>query len=305
MADTSICDAGTFPFYYYDADHNYVNGTFDNNGECIFPDANCGPNLLTKDCCDANKSETSYPQIFLALAILSFIPFVYMKCSKSAEELEEFEKEKQTNKPKFLAKMGRLEYPLTKLFNLGLTVFIAAAIALEIMLNRSYQANMAVNERNALMSVLVFMSPFDEIFQFIEDIVMVKMMYALGRGDKRMTNKLVHTGIVGSILAGIIAGIIGTIIIFIQPARDFFASPGLENSILLYPDCEFIGNFDSYNILPLWLLKSWRLLFAQIGMVLTGLFLGAREYNVYAWIVSCALAIQGIIWVSTILFYLI
>jgi len=132
-----------------DADHNYVNGTFDNNGECIFPDANCGTNLLTKDCCDANKSETSYPQIFLALAILSFIPFVYMKCSKSAEELEEFEKEKQTNKPKFLAKMGRLEYPLTKLFNLGLTVFIAAAIALEIMLNRSYQANMAVNERNA------------------------------------------------------------------------------------------------------------------------------------------------------------
>jgi hypothetical protein len=65
------------------------------------------------------------------------------------------------------------------------------------------------------------MSPFDEIFQFTEDIVTVKMMYALGRGNKKITDKLVHTGIVGSILAGIIADIIGTIIVFIQPARDF------------------------------------------------------------------------------------
>jgi len=123
------------------------------------------------------------------------------------------------------------------------------------------------------------MSPFDEIFQFIEDIVMVKMMYALGRGDKRMTNKLVHTGIVGSILAGIIAGIIGTIIIFIQPARDFFASPGLENSILLYPDCEFIGNYDSNNIIPIWLLKSWKAIFVQVGMVITGLMFVSRNIN--------------------------
>jgi hypothetical protein len=91
-----------------DADYSYVNGTLDNNGECIFPDANCGPDLLTKDCCDANKSETSYPRIFAALAIVHFIPFIYMKCSKTVEEVEEFEKENQKKKPKFL------EYPFDK-----------------------------------------------------------------------------------------------------------------------------------------------------------------------------------------------
>jgi hypothetical protein len=153
------------------------------------------------------------------------------------------------------------------------------------------------------MSVQVFMAPFDQIFQFIEDIVMVRMMYALGRGDKKITDKLVHTGLVGSILAGIIAGIIGTIIVFIQPARDFFASPGLENSMLLYPDCEFIGNYDSDNIIPLWLLKSWKVIFVQIGMVMSGLMFGSRNINAYGWAAFCAFAIQGIVWVSTILIY--
>ena len=101
-----------------DTNHSYVNGTLDNNGECIFPDANCGPDLPTKDCCDANESETSYPQIYLVLAIVQFIPFIYMKLSKTVEEKEEFEKEKHRKEPKFLANMGRLGYPLTRLFNL-------------------------------------------------------------------------------------------------------------------------------------------------------------------------------------------
>jgi len=300
MADPRICDAGTFPFYYYDTDHSYVNGTLDNNGECIFPDANCGPDLPTKDCCDANKSETSYPQIYLVLAIVQIIPLIYVKLSKTVEEKEEYEKEKHRKEPKFLANMGRLEYPLTKLFNLGLIAYIGVLIGLSITLNRSYQATMAVNERNALMSVQVFMAPFDQIFQFIEDIVMVRMMYALGRGDKKITDKLVHTGLVGSILAGIIAGIIGTIIVFIQPARDFFASPGLENSMLLYPDCEFIGNYDSDNIIPLWLLKSWKVIFVQIGMVMSGLMFGSRNINAYGWTAFCAFAIQGIVWYTQV-----
>jgi hypothetical protein len=131
-----------------DADHNYVNGTFDNNGECIFPDANCGPDLLTKDCCDANESETSYPPIYAVLVVLQFIPYVYMKCSKTVEEKEEFEKEKQKNKPKFLANMGRLEHPLTKLFYLGLIFYFSASLTLFIMLNKSYAMVVEILESN-------------------------------------------------------------------------------------------------------------------------------------------------------------
>eukprot|EP00751_Fragilariopsis_kerguelensis_P020468 CAMPEP_0170885752 /NCGR_PEP_ID=MMETSP0734-20130129/36145_1 /TAXON_ID=186038 /ORGANISM="Fragilariopsis kerguelensis, Strain L26-C5" /LENGTH=51 /DNA_ID=CAMNT_0011271381 /DNA_START=28 /DNA_END=180 /DNA_ORIENTATION=- len=51
MTDSnSICSTGTFPFDYFNLNGNTVNGTLDNQGSCIFPDAHCDPSLPTKDC---------------------------------------------------------------------------------------------------------------------------------------------------------------------------------------------------------------------------------------------------------------
>ena len=51
-----------------------------------------------------------------------------------------------------------------------------------------------------------------DVFQFIEDVVLIRISYSLATGHKKLTNKLMHVGIVGAFLTGLAAAIIGTIL---------------------------------------------------------------------------------------------
>jgi hypothetical protein len=199
MTDTSICNTGNFPFNYYDSNGDIVDGTFDSAGSCIFPDAVCDPTKPTKDCCDANEEFTSNPgsNIMLICLALAFLPYVWLKFIKrpiTDEEKEKSKIENDSHVPKFLL-LGYLPL-LKRLFGYGFIIYIAFLVMLEINLAKSYQDVMQVNQRNALMSVNVFMTPFYEIFTFIEDITTVVLAFALGRGDKELPDKLVHMGYV-------------------------------------------------------------------------------------------------------------
>ena len=57
-----------------------------------------------------------------------------------------------------------------------------------------------------------FLIPYKEVFQFVEDIVNVKINYTLNSGDFEAVNSLLHLGIAGSMLTGVLASGIASIL---------------------------------------------------------------------------------------------
>ena len=127
--------------------------------------------------------------------------------------------------------------------------------------------------------------------------MLVQIGYALGRNDKIKTNHLIHTGIAGSIVTGIIAGAIGTVLGLLPTIFQSLTNPGLHHDQLLYKGCEFFENDASESesetsktatahatVLPYWMMKSWSMIFQQIGMVMSGFFFGSKATMVRTYI---------------------
>ena len=102
-----------------------------------------------------------------------------------------------------------------------------------------------------------------DIFQFIEDVVLIRVSYSLATGHKKLTNKLMHVGIVGAFLTGLAAAVIGTILGVIPAALSTLTNPGAANDEATYPDCALIGSYDNSIIKPYWIIQS-ELLVVQI-----------------------------------------
>ena len=64
------------------------------------------------------------------------------------------------------------------------------AVVSPIFMKDSIQRALIVTSRNVLMSSEAFLVPYKEIFQFIEDIVSVRVNYALTRGDKALADQV-------------------------------------------------------------------------------------------------------------------
>jgi len=200
-----------------------------------------------------------------------------------------------------------VRYVVRMIWNFGFKSFMFLSIVASIVLQYSYQAKMSVANRNLLMSAEAFMTPYQTIFTFIEDIVLVQIGYALGRKDKVKTNHLIHSGIAGSIVTGIIAGSIGTLLGLWPNVFSALTNPGLEHDHEIYDGCP---SFDVLNkvtsistiqaqrniILPYWLLKSWSMIWQQIGMVVSGFFFGSKAIMEIGWIMTISLCLNLFIW---------
>ena len=102
-----------------------------------------------------------------------------------------------------------------------------------------------------------------DVFQFIEDVVLIRVSYSLAMGHKKLTNKLMHVGIVGAFLTGLVAAVIGTILGVIPATLSVLTNPGAANDEATYPDCALIGSYDSSIIKPYWIIQS-KMLVVQI-----------------------------------------
>lgn len=268
------CSVEAFPFSYFDANGSLVDGALNEAGVCIFETANCHPDAPTTSCCQPNL--TSFPKLtttgsnymFIAFAII-FIPIVYIKhIAPSKERKQEKADEKERMVPWWIKAfpISFLRKIMLRLFHFGLMAYIATQVVIPIFMRQSIQAELTVSSRNSLIAAEAFLVPYAEIFQFIEDIVLVRVNYALGRKDKALTSQLVHVGISGSLMTGILAAVIATILSVIPPVLQALTSPGLDNDRNLYASCEFVEATDAGEVLPYWLLESWALPGSQIGM---------------------------------------
>lgn len=177
-------------------------------------------------------------------------------------------------------------------------VGVTVLIVIPVMMKPSIQKNLNVSSRTALQSAEAFLVPYKEIFQFVEDIINIKINYALSAGDKITANKLVHLGIAGSIITGLLASTIASILGTIPSVLQVLTNPGLESDLEIYPDCSIIEEAgESHDlILRYWMIEVWKFPGTQVAMVLAGFMYGAMEYNLAGWIMALGWGLMPLVW---------
>jgi len=191
---------------------------------------------------------------------------------------------------------------LAWLWGMGIWVGIGVLVTIPTIMKPSIQANLNVSSRNVLQSAEAFLVPYKEIFQFVEDIVSIKINYALNSDNLEQVDTLLHLGLAGSLLTGLFASGLATILGVIPPVLKALTNPGLNNDLELYPGCDIVeaGADASGSILPYWMIEVWKFPGMQVAMVLTGFMYGALEYNTMGWIMSVGLLVLPIIWFTNI-----
>mmetsp|Transcript_11282 Transcript_11282/g.23749 ORF Transcript_11282/g.23749 Transcript_11282/m.23749 type:complete len:702 (+) Transcript_11282:462-2567(+) len=320
MATSEIgdCSAEVFPFTFYDSTGKNVSGVPNDEGICIFPDANCGVDATATAaatagggsaaiCCEA-KSEytvTGSMYMFIAFGFIFFLNAMYSYFFAKLYTESRFARtamdamEEKSGGPWWMQKMPTF---VQKVFKMGLWVSVTVAVVSPIFMKDSVQRALVVTSRNILMSSEAFLVPYKEIFQFIEDIVSVRVNYALRRGDKSLTDQLVHAGIAGSFLTGLLAAGVATILGVIPSVLRALTNPGLSSDIALYPGCDIIlaAGENQSAILSYWLVEVWSFPGAQLGMVLNGFMLGALEIPTTGWIMAISLSMTPLIWFTKV-----
>jgi hypothetical protein len=299
MASSSsgICSIESFPFNFFASNGTQVPGVLDADGFCIFPDAACAPDDPISACCQAKDSVDNTGDNYMFIAfIFIFLPITFVKRARNeSEEAQRARDERMT--PTWVKAIP--SHFIQNLFKYGLYAYVALQVVVPILMRTSIQQTLSVVNRNTVIAAEAFLVPYNQIFQFIEDIVMVRVNYALASHQKALTNELVHVGLLGSCLAGVVAALVATILGVIPPALTGLTNPGAEVDQLQYPGCDLIAPDSNDVVLPYWLVESWAIPGKQMGMVLTGFMMGAMELSTVGWIGAMSLAMLPIIWFTS------
>jgi hypothetical protein len=299
MSSSGICSVESFPFNFFAANGTQVPGVLDADGLCIFPDAACAPNDPISSCCQAKDAVDNTGDNYMFIAfIFIFLPITFVKRSRSSNESDEARQAREDRMTPTWVKAVP-SHVIQNLFKFGLYAYVALQVVVPILMRTSIQQTLSVVNRNTVIAAEAFLVPYNQIFQFIEDIVMVRVNYALASHQKVLTNELVHVGLLGSFATGVIAAILATIVGVIPPALSGLTNPGAEVDQLQYPGCDLIAPDSNDVVLPYWLVESWAIPGKQMGMVLTGFMMGAMELSTVGWIGAMSLAMLPIIWFTS------
>ncbi|KAL3786188.1 hypothetical protein HJC23_001264 [Cyclotella cryptica] len=290
------CTSDAFPFVFYDDAGAPVDGVVNDQGICTFPTSSCGEGL--PGCCAPKPYTTGTYYMFIAFAVI-FIPKFFIRVYfKEIRERDPtlIEDVKFGKKPGWM-NSGLLKY-VAWMWDFGIWVGVTVLIIMPIFMKPSIQKNLTVSSRTALQSAEAFLVPYKEIFQFVEDIISIRINYALSRGDKVAANSLTHLGIAGALMTGLIASGFASVLGAIPPVLQALTNPGMKSDLALYPGCAIIEEAaDSHDLIfNYWMIEVWKFPGTQVTMVLSGFMYGALEYNLAGWIMAIGWSMLPLIW---------
>jgi len=299
------CTSSSFPFTFYDANGQPVNGVSD-NGICIFPESNCGVDTIDTgrvgNCCSPAPDSvvTGGDYMFIAFAfIFASVFFIKKYLSEVWEKhpiLQETIGDGDHRTPRWIK--NTFLKPFSWIWQWGIWVGIAALVTVPTQMKPSVQQNLNVSSRNVLQGAEAFLIPYKEVFQFVEDIVNVKINYALNSGDFEAANSLVHLGIAGSMLSGLFASGLASILGAIPSTLLALTNPGLDTDIDLYKGCDIVA--EGLNVHDItftyWMIQVWKFVGAQVNMVLAGFMFGAFEFDTAGWLMAVGICAIPLIW---------
>ncbi|CAE7036234.1 SEP1 [Symbiodinium sp. CCMP2592] len=140
---------------------------------------------------------------------------------------------------------------------LAIMAFIAAEVYCAILIANATQRALTVPERNSMLAADAFLVPLVEIFQFLEDVVAVKISAAMVTGETHLVRHILIMGVVGGILCGTVAASIATAICSWPAAIQWILAPySMHDS---YLQCPLVpqGPAAADSARMYWLLQVW------------------------------------------------
>jgi len=174
-----------------------------------------------------------------------------------------------------------------------MALVIALEIYVSILLANITQSKLSVADRNALLAADSFLTPVMDVFQFLEDAVMVKINFAIGQGSVPAVRAILGVGVIGGLGTGAMAAGIVTVVAFIPVAAQAVLAPFVLGSsvgcALLPTAAEVVAESSTYLLLRAW---CWPLAF--MNMALRGFLMGSGEVVSYFLSGIVQLAIQAV-----------
>ena len=105
-----------------------------------------------------------------------------------------------------------------------MAIICAEAYALILTANTT-QRHLSVPERNSMLAGEAFLVPLCEIFQFLEDVVAVKINAAMSAGDVHLVRPTLIMGVTGGMLCGTLAAATATLLCSWPAALQWLLAP--------------------------------------------------------------------------------
>jgi hypothetical protein len=113
-----------------------------------------------------------------------------------------------------------------KLYGALLIMPIVAILITEVLMANSVQQKLTVVDRNSQLHASLMLVPLAEMFAFVEDIIQVRVQYALASGRNKEVGMLIRSGFKIGIILGVSAACIITVLVFIPDVFNFLVQPG-------------------------------------------------------------------------------
>ncbi|CAK9027074.1 unnamed protein product [Durusdinium trenchii] len=299
-------------FIYYQLAPNgskiEVQAQADANGLCYFPEASC--ELSNFSCCSLSESMHTAAEFGTMINVQSclvclVLPMVCLVCiarlrrrqeaqqaledEETDEDQEEEESEEMNQAMRGLecetsageAETGEEAEPcwrngLRVLLRVLLVIGFAAELMMLTFTARITQKLLDVPMRNSMMAGEAFLMPVREIFQFLEDVVTVKIMAAVRAGSLAAVRPILSLGVLGGALCGVVAALCITAILSWPAALRWLLAPYAmhEDSLACPLVPKACRAAKMYLLLSAW---CWPANFVSMG--LRGLFLGLNEWS--------------------------
>jgi len=166
----------------------------------------------------------------------------------------------------------------------GFSLAIGAECYLITLTANITQRLLTVPLRNSMLAGDAFLVPLREIFQFLEDVVTVKVMAAIASGATGAVRPILQLGVFGGAFFGIVAALCATALCSWPSALRWLLAPyTVHDSALgcpLIPEGDEAANMaKNYLVLSVW---CWPAIF--VSMALRGFLLGLQEYGFFVFI---------------------
>lgn len=264
-----------FVFYRSESNgsHTEVQPRAAAGGLCYYPEATC--EVTEFSCCTVTRAVSKeadrcqlhntlycFAAIFLTFQLPGLcrrLGFTRSKASEeeSAEEASESQEDSEEDEPESSQSGVCVRRVLRILAGLAIVAFIAAEVYCAILIANATQRALTVPERNSMLAADAFLVPLVEIFQFLEDVVAVKISAAMVTGETHLVRHILIMGVVGGILCGTVAASVATAICSWPAAIQWILAPySMHDS---YLQCPLVpqGPAAADSARMYWLLQVW------------------------------------------------
>jgi len=280
-----------FDFYRFAAggDRIPVSPVLDNaTGLCLYESATCLPQDVPsgEHCCKLSE-DTKFPRmtwLFFPIvggAMGMYLPIRCYHCKQRfrkrgnatwAGQMWEVERRRRT------AANENTSETLECLGSLFFMVALAASIQVNTRTNKVSQERLSVPSRNGMIIADGILNPMDDIFSFIDDIMLVKIGIALGAGDPNMLRKVFKIGVFGGALCGCLGALVATVIVLVKPLKQTLLNPfaGIGN-------CPFVTS-DVSDLAAYFMLSAWQWPFTFAANAFMGVAIALQDFIAFGFV---------------------